>query len=153
MPTPSVTAARTTAGPPSSRAILWTFVAGLVSTGIHYTHNFLYASDYPPAGPFVSDLAYQAGILLFWPTLTLWGAWGVYRYGQGRIRAALVPLAAWTMLGTTSPGHFLGGVPDIPAYAMFTISSDFATGVVMLVLVGQAAVALVRRTDVRATAA
>lgn len=132
---------------PSARAIQWTFAAGFVSTLVHYTHNFVAASDYPPVWPlFPNDLAYQIGILAFWPLLTLWGAWGVVRYSRGRLRRALVPLAAWTLLGTTSPGHFLGGVPDIPAYAMFTISTDFAAGMVMLVLVLQAAVALLRTT-------
>lgn len=48
------------------------------------------------------------------------------------------------LAGHHQPGHFVGGVPDIPAYAMFTISTDFATGTIMLVLVAQAAVAMVR---------
>ncbi len=133
------------AGSPSPRAIRWTFIAGFVSTGVHYTHNFVYASDYPPVPVFFpNDLSYQIGIVLFWPLLTAYGAWGVVQYGRGRPRPAIIALAAWSWLGTTSPGHFVGGVPDIPAYAMFTISTDFATGTIMLVLVAQAAVAMVR---------
>jgi hypothetical protein len=121
---------------PSTRLVMWVFVAGVLSTGVHYTHNFTRAADYPPVWPFFqNDLGYQVGIALFWPTLTLWGAWGVRQYGRGNVRRALVPLAAWTALGTTSPGHFLGGVPDIPPFAMATIATDAATGLAMLVLV------------------
>lgn len=132
-------------GIPSSRLVQLTFALGVLSTAIHYWHNFAHAEHYPPVLFFPTAFAYRVGILVFWPTLTAWGAWAVLRWSRGNPRSALVPLAAWSLLGLTSPGHFLGGVPDIPAYAMFTISTDFAVGAVMLVLVAQACTELRRR--------
>ncbi len=123
---------------PSPASIGIVFASGMLSTAVHYAHNFAYAADYPPVPFFPTALAYQVGIAVFWPALTLLGAWAVLQYRRGNVAAAVPALAAWSLLGLTSVGHFLGGVPDIPAFAMVTISTDFATGLLMLVLVGQA---------------
>lgn len=125
-------------GAPSTALVATVFALGVVSTAVHYAHNFVRAEDYPPVPFFPSALAYQVGIAVFWPTLTLLGAWGVRQYARGALASGVPALGLWSLLGLTSVGHFLGGVPDVPAYAMFTISTDFGTGLVMLVLLGHA---------------
>ncbi|MBY6312310.1 MULTISPECIES: hypothetical protein [Nocardiaceae] len=105
----------------------------VVSTTLHYTHNFLMAEDYPPVSPFFPNAtAYRVGIAVFWPLLTALGIWAFRRYRSGRFRGVASALIAYAMLGFTSPGHFFGGVPDIPPFFMATIFTDFLGGAALL---------------------
>ena len=125
-------------GIPPANVVLYTFIAGVITTAIHYLHNFNYPEHYPPVYPFFPNaLSYQIGIAVFFPICTILGIHGVIQYCKGNFRRAFWPLMYWVPLGLTSPGHFLGGVPDIPAYAMFTITTDFATALMILVFMLQ----------------
>nr|WP_064569838.1 hypothetical protein [Gordonia sp. LAM0048] len=121
---------------PSSQSV--TVLAALIvwnviSTTLHYAHNFVMADDYPPVPFFPNSLAYQIGIVIFYPLLTGLGIWGFLRYRAGNYRYVPLALVAYAMLGFTSVGHFVGGVPDIPPFFMATISTDFAGGFALLV--------------------
>ncbi|WP_238420684.1 hypothetical protein [Gordonia sp. 'Campus'] len=91
------------------------------------------ADDYPPVPFFPNSLAYQIGIVIFYPLLTGLGIWGFLRYRSGRYRYVPGALVGYSMLGFSSIGHFLGGVPDIPPFFMATISTDFAGGLGLIV--------------------
>jgi hypothetical protein len=104
---------------------------GILSTAIHYTHNFVAADSYPPIGSFGS-LAYQVGIVVAWPLCTALALLGYRAYAQGRDRAAQFALLGYVPLGLTTPLHFLGGTPDIPAFFMATVFTDFLTAFAIL---------------------
>jgi hypothetical protein len=88
--------------------------ASIASTAIHYTHNFVMASMYPPL-------------------LTGLALWGYAKYVAGNLRAAGRAFIAYSYLGISTIGHFLGPTPDIPPFFFVTIFTDFLTGTAMLV--------------------
>jgi hypothetical protein len=107
-----------------------------LSTSVHYTHNFLMASMYPPVPVvFPTALSYQIGIAISWPLLTALGLWGYKLYREGNTRQSRPLLAAYAMLGFTTLGHFLGGSPDIPPFFYVTLFTDFLAGSALLVFV------------------
>lgn len=108
------------------RVLRWLITFSVISTGIHFTHNFIEVDSYP------SDLAptwlVQVVILLSWPVLTAIGIRGYRLYREGRLREAHLHLAAYSVLGITTLGHFLEGTPDIPPFFFATIFTDGLAG-------------------------
>lgn len=108
------------------RVLRWLITFSVISTGIHFTHNFIEVDSYP------SDLAptwlVQVVILLSWPALTAIGIRGYRLYREGRLREAHLHLAAYSVLGITTLGHFLEGTPDIPPFFFATIFTDGLAG-------------------------
>lgn len=105
----------------------------IVSTAIHYGHNFSAASTYPELPPiFPSALAFQIGIALTWPLLTAVALWGYREYAGGDLRRAGWAFVLYSALGVSTIGHFLGPIPDIPPFFFATIFTDFLTGAAML---------------------
>jgi hypothetical protein len=122
-----------------SSIICW----NLISTTLHYTHNFLHAEHYPPVEPFFPNaLAYRVGIVVFWPILTAAGVWAYARYRSGRLRGVPTALLAYSLLGFTTILHFLGGTPHIPTVFFISIFTDFLGG---LLLIGFAAWLILNR--------
>jgi hypothetical protein len=108
--------------------------AAIASSAIHYTHNFAMASMYPPLPPlFPTANAFRIGIVIAWPALTAIGIWGYTQYVAGRMRRAGWAFVVYSVVGTTTIGHFLGSSPDIPAFFFITIFTDFITGMAMLI--------------------
>src|SRR3954454_3911168 len=105
----------------------------VVSTGLHYTHNFVKVDDYP--GGFPGDTAVQVAIVVFWPLLTAVGLLGYRLYRSGRLYPAHVCLAVYSLTGITTLGHFLAGNPDIPAFFYATIFTDGIAGLSLLAFV------------------
>lgn len=141
----------TTQGPRYVGLLGAIIVWNVLSTTVHYTHNFVMAEDYPPVPLFFPNaIAYQIGIAVFWPVLTAAGFWAFARYRNGHYRGVSTGLIAYAMLGFTSPGHFLGGIPDIPPFFFATIFTDFIGGTALLVF---AAWLIVGGRRVRAQAA
>jgi hypothetical protein len=108
----------------------WLIGFSIVSTGLHYTHNFAQIDQYP-GGP-VSDTATQVAILVSWPLFTAVGLLGYRLYSQGRYSTAHVCLASYSLLGLTTLGHFLSGNPDIPLFFYVTILTDGLAGASIL---------------------
>jgi len=67
-----------------------------------------------------------------WPLLTGLALWGYTRYVAGHTRSAGWAFIAYSILGISTIGHFLGPSPDIPAFFFVTIFTDFVTGTAML---------------------
>ena len=106
----------------------------IASTATHYSHNFVMAEMYPPLPPlFPNELAFRVGIAVAWPLLTAVALWGYGQYVDGHMRRAGWAFIAYSPLGITTVGHFLGGNPDIPTFFYVTIFTDFLTGVAMLI--------------------
>jgi hypothetical protein len=120
---------------PGVTALRLIIVFNLLSTSVHYTHNFVMAKDYPTVFPFVNATAYQVGIAVFWPLLTALGLWGYKLYREGNTRRSRPLLVAYAMLGFTTLGHFFGGNPDIPLFFYVTLFTDFLAGSALLVFV------------------
>ncbi|MDX6234308.1 MAG: hypothetical protein QOH68_3405, partial [Nocardioidaceae bacterium] len=116
--------------PPRLSLLRWILGLGILSTGIHYTHNFV-AVDRYPAGA-ISDEAVQVAILVSWPLLTGIGLYGYRLYAQGRFGPARGCLAGYSVLGLTTLGHFLQGVPQVAPVFFATIFTDFLTGAAVL---------------------
>jgi hypothetical protein len=102
----------------------------IVSTGLHFTHNFIQVDEYP-GGP-VSDTATQIAILVSWPLFTAIGLFGYRLYAQQRYSPAHVCLASYSVLGLITPAHFLSGNPDIPLLFYVTIFTDGLAGASIL---------------------
>ena len=95
----------------------------VLSAAAHYSHNFVEIDSYPGGGT-----AQQVLILLSWPLLTAIGLYGYRLYASGRHREAHIALVVYSLAGLVTPGHFLAGEPDIPAFFYATIFTDFITG-------------------------
>ena len=99
----------------------------ILSTAAHYTHNFVYAEDYPGSGP-----AVKVAIVLSWPLLTAIAIYGYRLYAAGRFREAHVCLLLYAPLALLTPAHFLYGEPDIPAFFYATIFTDGLAGLAVV---------------------
>lgn len=107
-------------------------VANIVSTTIHFPHNYLAAEQYPPIWLlFPNALSYRIAIIIFWPLLSVLGYIGYQKYKSGtiqNIRESITFLLGYSLLGTTSLGHFLGGVPQIHWFFFASMFTDFFAG-------------------------
>lgn len=65
----------------------WILGFSVLSTALHFTHNFVAIDDYPDN--LVSGALVQGAILVAWPLLTAIGLLGYRLYAQGRLPAAL----------------------------------------------------------------
>jgi hypothetical protein len=105
--------------------------ASILSTAIHYTHNFVEVHRYPgPHGSF--DTFTRIVIVLAWPLLTAIGIIGYRRYAEGRHREARVSLAVYSATGLATFGHFIYGSPQIPAFFYATLFTDGLAGLAVL---------------------
>jgi hypothetical protein len=112
-------------------AVLRTILAAeMLSTAIHYTHNFVDVSHYP--GPHYLYTPTRVAIVVSWPLLTWIGLMGYRRYGEGRLQEARVCLAVYSVTGLVTLGHFIYGNPKIPAFFYATLFTDALTGVAVL---------------------
>jgi hypothetical protein len=104
--------------------------AGILSTAIHYTHNFVAVSHYP--GPKDLYTVTRVAIVISWPLLTWIGLMGYRRYREGRYREAHLSLATYSITGLVTLGHFIYGNPKVPALFYATLFTDFLTGLAVL---------------------
>lgn len=105
--------------------------AAILSTAIHYTHNFIEVHRYPgPHGAF--DTITRVLIVTAWPLLTGIGLIGYRRFREGRYREARVSLAVYSITGIVTLGHFIYGNPNIPAFFYATLFTDALTGLAVL---------------------
>jgi hypothetical protein len=116
--------------------------AGILSTAIHYTHNFVAVGQYPgPHGAF--DTIVRVAIVTAWPTLTAIGLLGYRRYAQRRYREAHTCLLVYSITGFATLGHFIYGSPDIPAFFYATLFTDALTALAVVTFVIWSAVSWV----------
>ncbi|MBB5853342.1 hypothetical protein ACFQ05_08565 [Amycolatopsis umgeniensis] len=102
----------------------------LLSTTLHYAHNVIRAADYPQIeGIPVGVAATLVAVVYF--VLTAIGLLGYRDYLRGRYWRALVFLMVFSLSGLASLGHFLTGVPQIPAFWFVTIFTDGAAALLL----------------------
>jgi hypothetical protein len=113
-----------------STALRWILGFGILSTGLHFTHNFVAIDQYPD--DLVSGAAVQVAIVLFWPLFTAVALYAYRLYAQGRYREAYPLLLAYSLFALTTLGHFLDGTPDIAPFWFATIFTDALAGLAVL---------------------
>jgi hypothetical protein len=113
------------------RAIL---AFSVVSTAVHYAHNYFEIDSYPGGGD-----GQQALILLSWPALTAIGMYGYVLYRRGDARRAYACLIIYSLTGLITPLHFAYGEPDIPPFFYATLFTDFIAGVAVVAFVAWSA--------------
>ena len=116
--------------PPRLLVLKVILAAGILSTAIHYTHNFVAVNRYP--GPKDLYTLTRVAIVIAWPLLTWIGLMGYRRYREGRFREARVCLSMYSITGIVTLGHFIYGNPKIPAFFYATLFTDFLTGLAAL---------------------
>jgi hypothetical protein len=104
----------------------------VLTTAIHFTHNFLNVEDYPQAS-YASNKAVQVAVIVAWPLLTAAGLYGYRLYKQRRYTTANLLIALYAGLGLVTPLHFTAGNPDIPPFFYATIFTDGLAGLSLLV--------------------
>jgi hypothetical protein len=123
----------------------------VLSTAIHYTHNFVEIDSYPD--DLVPGWMTQVAIVTAWPLLTLAAlhAYRLFRDSGASPRIHLL-LGAYSLIGLTTPAHFLDGNPDVPLYAYATIFTDGFAGLLVAgwVIASMRASATVPPASVRA---
>src|SRR5687767_5801791 len=115
----------------------WILGFGILSTGLHFTHNFVAIDQYPD--DLVSGDVVRVAILAFWPLFTLVGLAGYGLYAQRRYERAHACLVAYSFFALTTLGHFLDGNPDIAPFWYATIFTDALAGLAMLAFVAWSA--------------
>jgi hypothetical protein len=108
----------------------WILGFGILSTGLHFTHNFVAIDQYPD--DLVSGSVVRVAILLFWPLFTGLALYAYRLYAQGRRREAHPLLLGYAFFAVTALGHFLDGSPDIAPFWFATIFTDALAGVAVL---------------------
>jgi hypothetical protein len=111
--------------------LVWILGFGIVSTAIHFTHNFVAIEDYPQSD-LIPNWVVQVAIVVSWPIFTAIAVRGYRLYAGGDARGArpwLLWYAAWTLF---SLGHFTEGNPDIPPVFYATIFTDVLAGLLVL---------------------
>jgi hypothetical protein len=111
--------------------------AGILSTAIHYTHNFVAVNRYP--GPKDLYTVVRVAIVVAWPLLTWIGLTGYRRYRERRYREAHVCLVVYSLTGLATLGHFVFGNPQIPAFFYATLFTDALTALAVLAFVAWSA--------------
>jgi hypothetical protein len=111
----------------------WILAASILSTAIHYTHNFVAVDEYP--GPKSLYTVVRVAIVVAWPLLTWLGLMGYRRFREGRDSEARVSLAVYSITGLATPGHFIYGNPQIPGFFYATLFTDALAGLAVLAFV------------------
>ena len=106
----------------------------LLTTTLHYAHNVIRAADYPQI-PGLPVVAAQIVVAFGWVLFTTFGVLGYRGYLAGRYPRALAFLLVYSLSGLASAGHFLVGVPQIPAFWFATIFTDSAAALALWVFV------------------
>jgi len=105
----------------------------IVSTALHFTHNFVEVDAYP--SNVFSDEAILVAIVVSWPLALALALYAYRLYARGRLGAAHVALAVYAILPLTSLGHFTVGTPDVPPFWFATIFTDGIAGAAVLAFV------------------
>jgi hypothetical protein len=108
----------------------WILGFGILSTGLHFTHNFVAIDQYPD--DLVGGTVVQVAIVLFWPLFTALAIYAYRLYSQRRYRDAYPFLLAYSFFALTTLGHFLDGKPDIAPFWFATIFTDALAGLAVL---------------------
>lgn len=108
--------------------LLILLIACIVSTGIHFTDNYLCFEKYPQP-----DWITPSSIYIAWIVWTVIGAAGYWLYRGGRFWFAYVCLTIYSFAGLDSLGHyFYGTMSEFSMKMHFFILTDGLTGLAIL---------------------
>ena len=108
----------------------WILGFGVLSTSLHFTHNFVAVDQYPD--DLVGGGVVRVAIVVSWPVFTVLALHACRLYARGRHQEAHPLLLAYTFFCLTTAGHFLDGVPDIAPFWFATIFTDVLAGLLLL---------------------
>jgi hypothetical protein len=116
----------------------WLLAFAIVSTGLHFTHNFVQIDQYPPSN-LVSNGVIQAAIVVSWPLFTALTLLGYRLYARGRYSAAHACLLGYAAFCMVTLGHFIDGSPDIAPFWYATLFTDPLAGLAVMGFVARSA--------------
>ena len=105
--------------------------ASIISTGLHYTHNYI-AIDHYPQSSLISNEMTRWGIVIVWPLCTAAGLLGLWLFSRRQYGRAAACLVVASLAGIITPGHFTAGSPHIAPFWYATIFTDAIFGLALL---------------------
>ncbi|YAF98401.1 MAG: hypothetical protein AB3A66_12425 [Nodularia sp. CChRGM 3473] len=103
-------------------------IASIISTGIHFTDNYLFIEQYPQPDWITAPVIYQS-----WLILTTIGITGYWLYEYRKFWFAYACLLVYSLTGLASPGHYLyGNLSHFSAKMHIFIWTDGLTGLAIL---------------------
>jgi hypothetical protein len=116
----------------------WILGFGIVSTALHFTHNFVEIDQYPRSD-LVSNGVIQAAIVVSWPLFTAIALLGYRLYARRRYAPAHAFLLGYAVFCMVSLGHFVDGSPDIAPFWYATIFTDALAGLAVMAFTARSA--------------
>ncbi|MBW4564737.1 MAG: hypothetical protein KME32_27160 [Mojavia pulchra JT2-VF2] len=103
-------------------------IASIISTGIHFTDNYLFIERYPQPNWITAPSIYQS-----WLILTGVGIIAYWLYKYRKFWLCYGCLLAYSLTGLASPGHYLyGSFSQFSAKMHLFIWTDGMTGLAIL---------------------
>ncbi|WP_341529680.1 hypothetical protein WKK05_10395 [Nostoc sp. UHCC 0302] len=103
-------------------------LASIISTGIHFTDNYLFIEKYPQPTWITASAIYQS-----WLIFTAIGIAGYWLYQYQKYWLAYACLSVYSLTGLASPGHYLyGTMSQFSAKMHLLIWTDGLTGLAIL---------------------
>lgn len=103
-------------------------IASIISTGIHFTDNYLFIERYPQPNWITPPSIYQS-----WLILTAVGITAYWLYQYRKFWLSYGCLLVYSLTGLASPGHYLyGSLSQFSAKMHFFIWTDGLTGLAIL---------------------
>ncbi|MBD2693989.1 hypothetical protein [Anabaena catenula] len=103
-------------------------IASIISTGIHFTDNYLFIKQYPQPAWITAPSIYQS-----WLILTAIGITGYWLYENRKYWLSYACLLVYSFTGLASPGHYLyGTMSQFSAKMHLFIWTDGLTGLAIL---------------------
>ncbi len=129
--------------------LFWLIVAGIVSTGIHFTDNAIFIEGYPQRDYITVPLIVVTWIA--WTASAIVG-YRLYRRDE-RSQLAHVLLLVYAYAGLSTLGHYLYGSPsELPLWRNVSIVADGVVGFSILAFTVWSVLRNVRRRPATASA-
>ncbi len=119
----------------SQRVLFAVMAAAVISTTIHYADNYFSFEEYPQGALATVDIT-SAMVGLSFILLTPAGFLGYWLYARGAMLAAYGLLAAYSLVGLSTPIHYTeAGLSYFPWWRNVSILSDGVVGAAVLAFV------------------
>ncbi|MBD6620678.1 hypothetical protein FNW02_34155 [Komarekiella sp. 'clone 1'] len=103
-------------------------IASIISTGIHFTDNYLFIERYPQPNWITAPSIYQS-----WLILTILGITAYWLYKYRKFWLSYGCLLVYSLTGLASPGHYIyGSLSQFSAKMHLFIWTDGLTGLAIL---------------------
>jgi hypothetical protein len=116
----------------------WLLAFAIVSTGLHFTHNFVQIDQYPRSD-LVGNGVIRVAIVISWPLFTALALWGYRLYAGRRYSTAHACLLGYSLFCMVTLGHFIDGSPDIAPFWYATLFTDPLAGLALMAFTARSA--------------